>query len=85
MFKCHVCNSTEYKEDFVNEILEIEGKHVLVKDIPARICVRCGDVTISRETTERIRRMVQGGGKPRKSITVDVFEYGTTKNEWLNV
>ncbi len=75
MFKCHVCNSTEYKDDYVSEILEINGRHVLVEDIPAKICLRCGEMTISRETTEKIRRMVHGDGKPKKSIMIDVFEY----------
>lgn len=75
MFKCHVCHSTESREDVVNEILDIEGKHVLVERIPAKVCGRCGELTFSRETTERIRRLVHGEGKTKKSITIDVFAY----------
>lgn len=75
MFKCHVCGSTESREDFASEVFEIEGKHVLVEQIPAKICLRCEEMIFSRETTERIRRMVHGESKPVKSISVDVFAY----------
>jgi YgiT-type zinc finger domain-containing protein len=79
MFKCNVCNSAESKEDFINEVFEIDGKHILVEQIPAKVCLRCGEMTFSRETTERIRRLVHGEGKPKKSITIDVFEFETNQ------
>ncbi|MBI5327101.1 MAG: YgiT-type zinc finger protein [Deltaproteobacteria bacterium] len=78
MFKCHVCNSAEFREDVVDEIFDIEGKHVLVEQIPAKVCGRCGEMTFSRETTERIRRLLHGEGKTKKTITIDVFAYETS-------
>ncbi|HDH04570.1 MAG TPA: YgiT-type zinc finger protein [Nitrospirae bacterium] len=75
MFHCHVCGSTEAKKRFVNEIFQIDGKPVLVEHIPAIVCARCDEETFSRETTERIRRMVHGEAKPVKSISMDVFAY----------
>ncbi len=72
MFKCDVCGSMEYVEDTVNEIFEIDGRFVLVENIPARVCARCGDVTFSRETTEHIRQMVHNSTAP-KSLKMDVF------------
>ncbi|MEW6296442.1 MAG: YgiT-type zinc finger protein [Thermodesulfobacteriota bacterium] len=62
MFRCHTCGNTSAKSDFVNEVFTIEGRRVLVEQIPAQICERCGEATCSRETTERIRpfaRIVQ--------------------------
>lgn len=70
--KCDVCGSTEYIEDTVNEIFEIDGRFVLVENIPARVCVRCGDVTFSRETTEHIRQLVHDS-QAQKSLKMDVF------------
>lgn len=75
MFRCHVCGSTETKEDYVNEVFQIDDKPVLVEHIPAMICLRCGEETFSRETTELIRRMVHGEAKPVKSISMDVFAF----------
>ncbi|MFQ5652853.1 MAG: YgiT-type zinc finger protein [bacterium] len=75
MFHCHICGSNEAREEFVSEVFNLSGKHVLVEGIPAKVCVRCGDKTFSRETTEKIRRIVHGQLKPTKSVPMDVFEY----------
>ena len=61
---CRVCGSTDAKPEQVSEVFDIGGRRVLVEDIPAQVCVRCGEATFSGETTERIRRMVHGEGKP---------------------
>jgi YgiT-type zinc finger domain-containing protein len=75
MFQCHVCGSTKAHENFVAEVFLIDDKHFLVEHIPATVCMRCGEKTFSRETTERIRRMIHGGSTPVKSVSMDVFAY----------
>lgn len=75
MFHCHICGSNETREEIVDEVFKLNGKHVLVEGIPAKVCARCGDKTFSRETTERIRRIVHGQMHPAKSVPMDVFEY----------
>jgi len=75
MFHCHVCGSNEARQEVVSEIFEIEGKPVLVENIPAEVCIRCGEAVFSRETTERVRRMVHGEAKPVKSLQMDVFAF----------
>jgi YgiT-type zinc finger domain-containing protein len=63
------------REEQVSEVFLIDGRVVLVEDIPAQICRQCGEATFSRETTEKIRRMVHGEAEPVKSVQVDVFAY----------
>ncbi len=75
MFRCYVCGSTEENQERVSEVFVIEGKHVLVEEIPASVCARCGETTFSRETTERIRRMVHGEAAPLRAEVMDVFAY----------
>ncbi len=75
MFLCHVCGSTEAREEWVSEVFQIDGTPVLVEHIPAKICSRCGEATFGRETTEKIRRMVHGETKPIKSVHMDVFAF----------
>ncbi len=75
MVKCDVCGSTESRNKFVSEIFWIDGKPVLVEKIPAKVCRRCGEAVFSRQTTEKIRKMVHGESKTFKSIPIDVFEY----------
>lgn len=75
MFKCHVCGSEEYHSELISEIFQIEGKFYLVEQIPVNVCSRCGEESFNRETTERIRVMLQGEAQPIKSISVPVFAY----------
>jgi HTH-type transcriptional regulator/antitoxin MqsA len=73
-FKCHVCGNESGRDELVNEVLEVDGRRVLVERIPARVCARCGEPVFSRETTERIRALVHGAGKPVRTVPMDVFE-----------
>jgi HTH-type transcriptional regulator / antitoxin MqsA len=75
MFRCQVCGATEAHQESVNEVFLINGKYVLVEGIPASICARCGEATFSRETTERIRRMVHGEAQPVRAVAMEVFAY----------
>ena len=75
MFKCHVCGSNDSRTEYVSEIFNIGGKFHLVENIPATVCARCGEEIFGRETTERIRTMLHGEGKPVRSVALDVFSY----------
>jgi YgiT-type zinc finger domain-containing protein len=75
MFTCPVCHANESREKLTEEIFQIDGKYVLVDRIPATVCVRCGEETFSRETTEKVRLLVHGQAKPTKSISLEVFEF----------
>jgi HTH-type transcriptional regulator/antitoxin MqsA len=75
MFKCHVCGSTNGQEKLVNEVFEIDGEFVLVENIPAVVCARCGEAVFSRETTERVRKLARERHRSLKSMTLHVFSY----------
>jgi HTH-type transcriptional regulator/antitoxin MqsA len=74
MFKCHVCGGETVREEFVSEVLEVDSRRVLVEHIPARVCTRCKEAAFSRETTERIRLLVHGAGRPDRTVPLEVFE-----------
>ena len=73
MFNCHVCGHNAAKSELVSEVFNLEERRVLVENIPALVCEHCGEAAFSRETTERIRRMVHGAGRPIKTVEMDVF------------
>lgn len=73
-FKCHVCGGEAARNEFVSEVLDVGGRRVLVEHIPAEVCVRCGEATFSRETTERIRLLVHGEGRPDRTVPLEVFD-----------
>ena len=73
MFNCHVCGHNAAKSESVSEVFNLEGRRVLVESIPALVCEHCGEATFSRATTEQIRRLVHGAGRPVKTVPLDVF------------
>lgn len=72
MFKCHICGSLAATDEFVSEVFTIDNRRVLVEQVPAQVCDRCGEATFSRETTERIRRLVHDT-RPTKTVQMEVF------------
>ena len=75
MFACAVCHADESRNELVEEVFRIDGKYVLVNGIPATVCIRCQEQTFSRETTEKIRRMLHSQASPARSIAMQVFEF----------
>lgn len=75
MFVCDVCGSKEARSELVSEIFMVDGRRVLVENIPAQVCVRCGKTTFSRETAEKVRRMVHGEAEPVGVISLEVFSF----------
>ena len=73
MFKCHVCGGTAAREDLVSEVFTVDGRRALVERIPAEVCERCGEATFSSATTEKVRRLVHGEGRPVRTVPMDVF------------
>lgn len=74
MFKCHVCGSSSAKSEFVSEVFIIEGRRVLVEHVPAEVCERCAERVFSRETTEKIRKLLHESPVPARTETLEVFE-----------
>jgi HTH-type transcriptional regulator/antitoxin MqsA len=73
-FKCHVCGGESAREKFVSQVLDVGGRRALVEHIPALVCTRCAENSISRETTERVRLLVHGAGRPDKTVPLEVFK-----------
>lgn len=71
--KCDVCGNAGFHDEHVDEVFCIDGHMVMVENIPARVCDRCGDATFACETVEQVRRTVQGGGTPTRHVSLDVF------------
>lgn len=75
MFICSVCGAKECRQELIDEVFRVEVEYVLVDSIPAMVCVRCGEQTVSRETAERVRLMVHGEAKATRSVPMQVFDY----------
>ena len=75
MFTCGVCHGNEGREEMVEEVFSLDGRYVLVGGVPATVCERCGERSFSRETTEKVRKLVHEEAKAAKSVPMQVYEF----------
>jgi len=75
MFICDVCGHDESVMELVAEVFEVAGRRVLVEQIPAQVCVQCGEIAFSRETAEKIRRMLRGEAEPTGVVSLELFTF----------
>lgn len=59
-FTCNVCGENRFRNDVVSEVFEINGRRILIENIPAQVCLQCGEMTFSSEVAESVRRMACG-------------------------
>ena len=59
----------------VRYTLEVEGKLIIIENVPARVCLETGEQLFSPETVERLQQMIFLPQKPNRVIKVPVFEF----------
>lgn len=55
--------------------LEVEGRLVVVENVPARVCEETGEQYFSPETVERLQQLIWEEKEPKRTIEVPVFEF----------
>ena len=66
-----------YIEQNVTYAIEVDGKFIIVENVPARVCVETGERLFAPETVERLQHTVWERQKPRRVIETPVFEFAT--------
>ena len=59
----------------VTYTVEIEGKLVVVENVPARVCLETGEQFFAPETVDRLQKMIQERKKPSRVIQVPVLDF----------
>ncbi len=73
MYQCSNCNSIEYSEKLVKKFFEIDSEVIIVENLPAKVCNKCGEESFSRETLVHLQGIIYG--KPKKIVTAKSYEY----------
>ncbi len=55
--------------------LEIEGKLILVRNVPARVNIETGERMFSPETVEHLQKLVRSRRRPVQTVETPVFDY----------
>ena len=68
-----------WRETFVEKrvlySLEVQGRVVIIEDVPARVNVETGEKFFSPETIERLQQAVWNEYQPARTIETSVYEY----------
>ncbi len=62
-------------EQKVTYVIEIEGRIVVIENVPARVCLETGERFFAPETVERLQQMIWEDRKPTRIVEAAVFEY----------
>ena len=75
MYTCRVCDGNLIRVEMVSELFEIDGRRVLVENIPTKVCNQCGDMSFSAETAEKVRLMVHGDAQAVGVVELELYEF----------
>ena len=64
-------------EQKVSYTIELDGKFIIVENVPARVCLETGERFFAPETVERLQQTVWEGRRPQRVIETPVFEFAT--------
>lgn len=72
-------NDREWNETIVEKIvtyaIEVDGRFVIIENVPARVCLETGERIFSPDTVERLQRTIWGKQAPKRVIETPVFEF----------
>ena len=72
--RCVLCGGKVEKKE-VTFSYEEDDKYILVANVPAEVCTKCGEKTYSPEVTDELLRFAKNEFQPVKIIEVPVFNF----------
>ncbi|GAI99481.1 unnamed protein product [marine sediment metagenome] len=72
--RCVFCGGKVEKKG-VTFSYEEDDKYLLVENVPAEVCTKCGEKTYSPEVTDELLRFAKDEFQPMKIIEVPVFDF----------
>ena len=64
-----------FVEQTVTYTLEVQGRFIIVEQVPARVSLQTGERFFSPETVERLQKIVWEQQVPSRVIETPVFEF----------
>ncbi len=74
--KCEICNGT-LEEKHIQQDFWLKGKLVVIEEVPAGVCPRCGEKVVKAEVGERITELLNDSNRinTAPTISVPLIEY----------
>lgn len=71
--KCSLCGG-KVKRKLVKVSQEIEGRLVIVENVPAEVCTQCGEILYKPSTMRKLQKLVWSKPKPVRKVKVPVLD-----------
>lgn len=62
-------------EQKVTYTLEVDGKFIIIENVPARVCLETGERFFSPDTVEHLQQIAWGQRQPNRVIETPVYEF----------
>ena len=74
--KCEICDAT-LEEKYIQQDFWINGKLIVIEEIPAGVCTRCGEKVVKADVGERIAELLNDTNRinTAPTISVPLIEY----------
>ena len=72
--KCDICGGPMVEQEVTYRI-ELDEKLIVVENVPAKVCVQCGERLYSAVTVERLQQTVWEKKTPSKVLETPVFDF----------
>jgi YgiT-type zinc finger domain-containing protein len=75
--ECEICD-TPLQEKLINQDFWIRGQLIVVENVPAGVCPRCGEKVVKADVGQRIAELIKSAERiakaPRLSVPAIKFE-----------
>ena len=72
--KCLFCGG-KVEQKVITFSYEEDDNYLLVENVPASVCTKCGEKMYSPEVTDELLKFTRAEFKPRKIVQVPVFDF----------
>jgi YgiT-type zinc finger domain-containing protein len=69
--ECEICN-TPMKEESIKQDFWIKGKLIIVEDVPAGVCPKCGEKVVKADVGQSILRLIESSERIAKAPKISV-------------
>ncbi len=70
---CFMCKG-ETREKKVNYLVDLENTIIIIKGVPAKVCIKCGEQYFDDETTQNIEKIVNKLKDLSTEVTIINYE-----------
>ena len=69
--ECEICN-TQMQEKLIKQDFWIQGKLIVIEDVPAGVCPKCGEKVVKADVGRWILRLIENSERIAKAPRISV-------------